>query len=56
MNPEDLTETLDDELSPDSEEEVEEGEDFDDNGQPDSYQEHLDFAGDDGPYYDNDDF
>jgi hypothetical protein len=27
----------------------EEGEDYDD-GQPDSYQEHLDFAQDDGPY------
>ena len=58
MNPE-TPETLDDDLPPDSEEEVEEeedGEDFDDDGQPDSYKEHLDFAQDDGPYYDNDDF
>jgi hypothetical protein len=57
MNP-NLPETLDDELPPDSEEEVEveEDEDFDDDGQPDSYKEHLDFAGDDGPYYDDGDF
>lgn len=44
-------------LDSDSEEEAEEGEDFDDDdGQPDSYQEHLDFAQDDGPYYDDGDF
>jgi hypothetical protein len=55
MNPE-TPETLDDDLPPDSEEEVEEDEDFDDDGQPDSYQEHLDFAQDDGPYYDDGDF
>ncbi len=47
----------DDTLPLDSEEETEEeGEDFDDDGQPDSFKEHLDFAGDDGPYYDDGDF
>jgi hypothetical protein len=57
MNP-NLPETLDDELPPDNEEKVEmkEDKDFDDDGQPDSYKEHLDFAGDDGPYYDDGDF
>ena len=49
-------EPLDDDLPPDSEEEAEEDEGYDDDGQPDSFKEHLDFAGDDGPYYDNDDF